>query len=249
MEASKQIREAMARVSELRQMASDAPELALAVHAIKQIQASRFAGTYQDLLDSPIYCTTANFFLTELYSERDYSLRDAQFSRIAGALELTFPDQVVSTAVALAKLHCLTEELDMAMAQCWLTNTEELPTSRYCFAWQMVGQRTKRNWQLATVLDIGLALDQLTRKRGLRLMLKMMRRPAGLAGLGSFQMFLESGFDRFSGIGRNGGSVQHFLSIVKARESDWLDLLFENSDTHGVTHLDNILNRPGFRGG
>jgi len=219
------------------------------VHAIKQIQAHRFSNTYQDLLDSPEYSASASFFLTELYSERDYSLRDAQFARIAGALELTFPQQVVSTALVLAKLHCLTEELDMAMAQCWLTKNGYPAATRYCCAWQMVGQRPKRDWQLATVLEIGAALDQLTQRRGLRLMLRMMHRPAELAGLGSLQAFLESGFDNFGGIRRNGGSAQDFLNTVRTRESRWLDLLFEEGDTKAMIHLEEILTRPAGESG
>ena len=94
--------------------------MAQAVSEIKAIQASRFTGKYFDLLHTPQYQPATQFFLEELYSEKDYSQRDAQFSRIAGTLERMFPKQVVQTAVSLAQLHSLTEDLDLAMAQIWL---------------------------------------------------------------------------------------------------------------------------------
>jgi hypothetical protein len=227
----------MARVAALRQMASDAPELALAVRDIKQIQANRFAFTYRDLLDTPAYSDSANFFLQELYSARDYSQRDAQFSRIAGALELTFPEQVVTTAVALADLHRRTEELDLALAQHWLQARDRNNAARYVASWRQLGQRTERLWQLESVLNIGYVLSELTRKRGLRLMLKMMHRPAELAGLGALQAFLESGFDNFRSMNTHGGSVDHFLTTVKRRETAWMDLLFDPHVSSREAHI------------
>ena len=44
------------------------------------------------------YAAAARFFLDELYSDKDYADRDAQFARIAGAIEKLFPAQVARTA-------------------------------------------------------------------------------------------------------------------------------------------------------
>ena len=226
MNAAEEIRDALARVAEWRQAVSVPGDLADAVHAIKHLQAQRFTGTYPDLLADPLYAPSATFFLEELYSAKDYSHRDAQFARIAGAVERTFPASVVSTVLALAKLHRQTEELDMAMAQSWLQISSLSHTARYLTAWRAVGQRPARHWQLAAALEIGQALGQLTRKPGLRLMLKMMRKPAELAGLGALQSFLESGFDNFSGMAKR-GAVTAFLDTVRTREAAWIGQLFD----------------------
>ena len=61
-----------------------------------------------------------------------------------------------------------------------------------------VADNDSRQRQLAVVLELGHALNRLTRMPGLRTMLKMMRRPAGVAGLESLQKFLEAGFDAFA---------------------------------------------------
>ena len=71
MEATNIIRDAVTRVSALRQSASDNPELAQALSAVKRLQARRFAGTYVDLLHTDQYQPAALFFLEELYSDKD----------------------------------------------------------------------------------------------------------------------------------------------------------------------------------
>ena len=185
------------------------------------------------MLASRVYSGCATFFLQELYSERDYGDRDAQFAKVAGAIELTFPPQVVDVAVTLAELHKATEELDLKMANNWSNLAHETPATRYMAAWRLVGQRQLREWQLATVLTIGRELTVLTQKRGLRLLLKMMRKPAELAGLGDLQHFLESGFDHFGGLSKNQVAAGHFLQAIQMRENLWIAYLFDDSnDTH-----------------
>ena len=241
MDATNIIRDAVTRVTLLRQTAADSPGLAPAMSDIKHFQARRFAGTYVDLLHLDRYKPAALFFLAELYSEKDYADRDAQFARIAGTLERIFPPQVVQTAVSLAQLHRLTEELDLAMAQHWLANTNTPEVARYVAAWRAVDRRPDRTRQLAAVLDVGHELDRLTRTPGLRLMLKMMRRPANLAGMAALQQFLESGFDTFAAMGRQGDGAAYFLEAVSAREAGLIDRLFDASAAACETEITQLL--------
>jgi hypothetical protein len=244
MDAKNIIRDAVTRVSVQRQTAAADPALAQAVSHIKRIQARRFSGSYADLLHSDQYKPAALFFLEELYSEKDYTLRDAQFARIAGALERIFPHQVVQTAVSMAQLHALTEELDLAMATQWrlLGNADD--ASNYVKAWRAVGRRADRQLQLSAVMEVGRELDRLTRTPGLRLMLKMMRGPANLAGLGSLQRFLESGFDTFAAMGRKGQGADFFLNTVMDRESSMLNRLFDADAVACETELAHLLGQP-----
>jgi hypothetical protein len=244
MKASEIIRDAVNHVSLLRETVAGEPGLASAVSVIKQFQARRFSGTYFDLLHSEQYKSAANFFLQELYSERNYSERDSQFARIATALERLFPQEVVQTAVSMAQLHRLTEDLDLAMARSWMSNSGKPEVQRYVKAWRSVGRRTDRDTQLVTVLSIGHELDRLTRTRGLRMMLKMMRGPASLAGMGSLQQFLESGFDTFEQMGREGEGARHFLATVMARESSLINGLFDNSVVTCETEIAQLLGQP-----
>ena len=230
MDAAHTIRAAVARVGAIRENATSNPGLRAALVDVKAFQSTRFAGTYADLLRSAEYAAAARFFLVDLYSDKDYSKRDAQFSRIAGAMQRLFPQQVVATAVALAELHLLTEELDWQMAVKWqlyATTPDKGRTARYIACWRDVGRTADRVRQLEMVLSVGKDLDRLTRTPGLRLMLRMMRGPAKAGGMGSLQGFLESGFDTFANMSARGGSSAKFLSTIRTRESSWIQRLSE----------------------
>jgi hypothetical protein len=229
MDTAHRIRQAVAEVELLRRENRATPQLGTMVGAVKRFQARRFAGTYADLLASSAYGTAARFFLDELYSDKDYAERDAQFGRIAGAVETFFPRDVAETAVALAQLHSLTESLDHAMAVVVLRDhgPGEVAPGAYLAAWREVGRRPERDRQMTTVLGIGTEMTRLTRLPGLRLMLKMMRGPASAAGLSSLQRFLETGFDTFSGMSKRARGAETFLAIIRERESRLLGELFD----------------------
>lgn len=247
MDAAQTIRNAVARVGALRQQAQSLPTLQHATLAVKKFQAQRFAATYADLLVSHEYAAATRFFLDELYSDRDYAERDAQFARIAGALQRFFPATVIATAVSLAELHALTEEMDFAMAMAWsenaLTCSDESVTA-YVKAWNAVGRATDRNRQLDVVLHVGAELDRLTRTPGLRMMLRMMRRPAHAAGLGSLQRFLETGFDTFAGMSGHGSRAREFLSMIHVREAYWINQLFTDDIAPCIAQLRATITPP-----
>jgi hypothetical protein len=251
MSAKQTIQNAVDKVGRLRHVATAAPGLAQAVSKIKAFQAQRFTGTYFDLLRTPQYQPATQFFLEELYSEKDYSQRDAQFSRIAGTLERMFPKQVVQTAVSLAQLHSLTEDLDLIMAQHWLNNAAcSDPIERYIAAWHAVGRRSDRDAQLFGALAVGQELVTLTRTPGLRMALKMMRKPANLAGMGALQHFLESGFDTFAAMtpkkpSKNGKpeGPAFFLETVKNRELTLINQLFDTPQQASKVEIERVLSK------
>jgi hypothetical protein len=249
--AKQAIQSAVEKVAQLRQIANDTPGLTQAVSEIKAFQSQRFMGAYADLLKTPQFKPATQFFLEELYSEKDYSQRDAQFSRIAGTLERMFPKQVVQTAVALAQLHSLTEDLDLAMAQSWLEFTKKSDfVDRYITAWHKVGRRADRDAQLSGSLAVGQELVTLTRTPGLRMALKMMRKPASLAGMAALQHFLESGFDTFAAMtpkkpSKNGEpeGPAFFLETVKKREAALIDQLFDATLQVSKVAIERVLSK------
>jgi hypothetical protein len=230
------IRLAVLRVQNLRLQCSLNPALADALRQIKGFQCHRFEHTYSDLLSGGPYQGATRYFLAELYGDRDYSERDAQFARIAGALQRLFPKAVVATAVRLAQLHALTEELDFQMAQALVAGgwqAGEMSPRDYVRTWGEVGRRPARMGQLQQVVHLGQDLDRLTRAPGLRMLLKMMRGPARSAGMSDLQDFLEAGFDTFADIERRsaaaGGSAStaKFLTIIQERETHLIKELFD----------------------
>lgn len=190
------------------------------VRAIKHYQQRRFSHTYADLLAAPRYAAVARFFLDELYGPHDFTERDAQLARIVPALVRLFPQAMVDAVGTLVQLHALSEVLDSRMG----ANLDgvDVDASRYIEAWCATGMVESRERQIALTLEVGTALDALTRKPLLRNSLRLMRRPAHAAGLGALQGFLETGFDTFRAM----GGAQEFLSMIESREHRLADALF-----------------------
>ncbi|WP_068170873.1 FFLEELY motif protein [Hydrogenophaga taeniospiralis] len=221
--AADEIRTHLARVAHLREQAHTAG-LAQAVHEVKQLQARRFRGTYADWLSHPSYGAATRFFLEELYGEHDFTQRDEQFGRIAGAIERLFPEAVAQLAVDMAETHALTETLDQQLAQHWLSLGPDLPAAeRYTLSWRRTGERAQRERQLAVVQHMGRELQRLTRMKSLLIALKLMRRPAQAAGLAALQQFLEDGFEAFGVL----GDATPFLATIAQRENLWIERLFD----------------------
>ncbi|MCD6666253.1 MAG: hypothetical protein LT081_09275 [Hydrogenophaga sp.] len=234
---AQQIRDCLAEVDHLRHGLTD-PVVEQAVLAIKQLQARRFRHTYADHLADPGHAPAASFFLDELYGAHDFAERDAQFGRIAGAIERLFPEAVGTLAVDLAQTHALTERLDHAMALHWLQLPEATHAAlRYVQAWRRTAQVPARERQLAVVMHMGRELQRLTRLRSLRMALRMMRKPAAAAGMGDLQGFLERGFDAFAGMADTDG----FLASIQSRESAWIRRLFDDSEARAADALSSAL--------
>lgn len=231
----------MQAVATIRQQHAGHPALAAASAQVKVFQSRRFQATYADLLATPRYASATRFFLQELYGNKDYAERDRQFARIATTITRLFPKAVVETATTLSQIHELTEHLDDQMAQQWLAATGQdaaMPeAARYIHAWRTVADAPARHRQLDVVLHLGRELDRLTRKPGLRALLRMMRRPAAAAGLSSLQSFLEAGFDAFADM----GGADEFLGIIAQRETMWVRCLFEDPAVTCETKLSDLL--------
>ncbi len=236
------IAQSLHTVESLRSARQADARLQACTQALRAWQSRRFRQTYADLMPDPHMGAAAQFFLTELYSDQEYSRRDAQFARIAGTIERIFPQSVVQTATLLAQLHALSETLDACMARVLMASTLADQSLDFAVASSMADYHrawlrlaalpsygTARQEQLSATHALGLALERHTQVPGLRLMLKMMRGPASAAGLQDLQRFLESGFDTFGHLGR-AGKVQAFLSTVLARESKWIDRMSDAED-------------------
>lgn len=196
--------------------------LAARVLALKSYQQRRFAHTYADLLQTPRYGPAARFFLEELYGPRDYRERDAQFARVVPTMVRLFPQEIVDTVATLSQLHALSETMDTLTARS--LPDADVNAATYLHAWQAAGRPGDRERQIALTLDVGHALDRLTRNPVLRHTLRMMRGPARAAGLAELQRFLEAGFDTFKAM--NG--AKGFLETVANRERQLARALFES---------------------
>jgi hypothetical protein len=251
------LRAHLAQVDALRQAAFSASSTVQAALAgVRLVQVRRFHFTYTDFLTSTRHRQAAQFFLTELYGSHDYSQRDAQFARIAGAIERLFPAKVMALALQMAEVHALTEALDWQLAQAWVSlpplGTPSLPPAaidplalaqRYLQCWRQVGRSADRDRQLQAVMTLGWHMAEVVRIPGLRMGLRLMRRPAHAAGLSALQQVLEQGFDAFTSMGQ----PDTFLNEVQARESDWIACFFDTTLPAATQRLGTALTQANTR--
>jgi hypothetical protein len=224
---AQRIQAAMDEVSVIMARQHKDPALRSACRAIKRYQSARFMDSYHDLLSSSDYGPACKFFLSEIYGDRDFSQRDHEFSRIAGAIERIFPRSILEIAVDLAELHAETERLDAEMATFVLRTTLEKGTPQvsleaYTQAWNGTAAYGDRRKQLNMVLHLGRRLNRVTRIPGVRISLRAMRIPARAAQLTALQDFLERGLDTFCDLSRIPSGVDLFLQSIEAREHRWM---------------------------
>jgi hypothetical protein len=219
------------------------PRLASAVPAVKRYQGRRFERTYADWLSRPGSRRACRFFLDDLYGDKDFSRRDAEFARVVPALVRLFPEEIVATVDTLGALHALSEELDSGMARALIgapsdplapapagdtvaADVAKVDPASYLRIWQATGRADDRERQVALMHDVGVALTAYTRRPMLRRSLKLMRVPAAAAGLSALQGFLEEGFDAFADL----PDPRAFLDTIAARERRLMARLFAAAD-------------------
>lgn len=193
--------------------------------ALKQWQADRLAGTYRDLLDDARYRPAAEFFLVELYGTKDFTARDAEVERVVPTLVSMLPARALFTLSEALRMDALSESLDADMvAQLRVAGrAQRIDWPAYAAAYRACDRHADRETQIALVGEIGRALDHLTRKPLLGTILRLMRKPAELAGLGHLQNFLQRGYTAFAHM----RGADEFLATIATRETELMRRLME----------------------
>ncbi len=218
------LRQHLKTAKHLRLQANTEPAAARARLRLREWQAGRLARTHAVLLASPRFGEAAQFFLSDLYGPKDFSSRDEEVERILPLLIKMLPASALRTIALAVELDALSEELDSAMIAelCRAGLIDCIDEDAYAAAYRAVGCQAERERQILLIRETGEALDRLARKPLLSGMLKLMRGPAHLTGLGELHEFLERGFNAFRGM----GSASEFLDSIESKEQKLLTRLF-----------------------
>lgn len=214
------------RAERVRSAAQGDPASAPRRAAFRAWQAARLARTHADLLASPRFGLAAQFFLTDLYGPQDISVQTAQVRRIVPLMTRTLPASALETVADAIELDGLSEELDGAMIAALGDKAEALDGASYATAYRTIARESERNRQIDLIEHLGRSLDGLTHQPFIGAALKMMRKPAEIAGLGALQSFLERGYAAFKVM--KGGS--DFVAIVAGREREVSRRLYAGDD-------------------
>ena len=197
------------------------PTLAL----LRAWQTQRLKAGFGDFLASERMRPAAEFFLTDLYGERDFSARDRDVARIMPLMSRLLPESLLVAATDAIELAVLSHAFDLRMAEQLARRPEPLApitVADYGQAYRDVGCPRLRRHQIELVLGVGWTLDAAVRKHGVFKLLRASRFPARAAGLSELQGFLERGFAAFEALDGAGD----FLDAIGQRERDVSRRLF-----------------------
>jgi hypothetical protein len=185
---------------------------------LRRWQAARLARTHTDLLLDPHYRPAAEFFLDELYGDRDFSQREQDLARVVPMMTHILPAAVLRTAGMALELNALSHELDAQLTRLLIEEfglRTTLNEVAYVAAYRRCACYDLRRHQIDLTEQLGRDLQIIVTKRFIHTALKLARTPARLAGLEELHRFLEAGFHAFRHMGADAGT---FLTTIIGRE-------------------------------
>ncbi|MEO6227943.1 MAG: hypothetical protein ABIO61_08850 [Thermomonas sp.] len=188
-------------------------------------QTQRLERSFARFLQDPARSPAANFFLSDVYGDRDFSQRDADIAKVMPMMQRLLPSTLVATVADGIELGALTHALDLRMAEALqrlAPRRRSIDETLYATAYRAVGLRRLRARQIALIGAIGQGLATALRTPGVSMLLTLSRLPARAAGLGELQRFLERGFEAFAGL----DDAQAFLADIRQHELAAMARLF-----------------------
>lgn len=211
---------------------------------LRRWQAARLAASFQGFMQDPKRKPAAEFFLTDLYGDRDFSRRDADIARVAGKMQRLLPQSLLETLADAIELGALSHALDLRMAEALMRlapRRKTLDDDLYGRAYRDVGLPRLRAHQVDLIVVAGYGLGHALRTRGVSTLLSVLRGPARAAGFGELQSFLERGFGAYAKL----ENVASFIADIERSEREVIRRLFAGhpapfeplSDAHPPGHV------------
>ena len=192
---------------------------------LRRWQAARLAASFEGFMADPRRRPAAEFFLTDLYGDRDFSRRDADIARVAPKMQRLLPQSLVETLVDAIELGALSHAFDLRMAEALqrlAPRRSTLDDALYGRAYREVGLPRLRAHQIDLIVVAGYGLGHALRTRGVATLLTVLRGPARAAGLGELQSFLERGFGAYAKL----DDVASFIEDIERSEREVSRRLF-----------------------
>ncbi len=213
----------MNRLKETQQPQDDGLNAQLSL--LRRWQAERLARTHADLLHDSRYRPAAEFFLEELYGDKDFSRRDHDVERAYPIMVRTMPAGVLRAIATSVELHALSSELNIELLRVLVGEfglQDQLSEETYVSAYRHCNNYDHRAHQIELIHGLGTKLSTAVHNPLVYAALVLARGPAYLAGFGKLQEFIEWGFRAF----RNMENPDDFLNTIVSRELQLLDRIY-----------------------
>ena len=84
---------------------------------LRRWQAARLRTSFSHFLADPRRRPAAEFFLDDVYGDRDFTRRDADIVRVMPMMKRLLPERLLGTVADAIELGALTQALDLRMAE------------------------------------------------------------------------------------------------------------------------------------
>lgn len=188
-------------------------------------QAVRLERGFAGFLHDPARRPAAQFFLTDVYGDHDFSRRDADLARVMPMMQRLLPAVLLRTVADGIELGTLTHAFDLRMAEALqrlAPRRRTLDEALYARAYREIGHPRLRARQIALINEVGRGLAAALQMPGVGALLTLSRLPAKAAGLAQLQAFLERGFTAFAEL----GDAAAFLADIHCSETQVMQRLF-----------------------
>ena len=202
--------------------------------ALQNWQRDRLRNSYSDLYAQDRYRAAIIFFLEELYGGKDIRRRDHDVGRVYPVMVRFLPADTLTAVGDAFELQAVSLELDMAMSRLWQSNgaPQQLDVPAYCELFRQTGHLDLREKQIDLIGSLGLDLAVAVKSTMVDKLVRVLRKPAKIAGFDALQRFLESGLTSF----RTMGAPEEFLDTICARERLFMQaILAGNPDPYSVS--------------
>ena len=177
---------------------------------LRRWQAERLRRSFAHFLADPSRRAAAEFFLSDVYGDHDFSRRDADIARVVPLMQRLLPDTLLASVADAIELGLLTHAFDLRMAaelQRLAPRGKRLDEALYGRAYRACGLPRLRGYQIDLIARVGTDLGRGLNTPGVGMLQKLSRGPAKAAGLAELQGFLERGVDAFSRLGNQAAFI------------------------------------------
>lgn len=192
--------------------------------AVQDFQVRRLKRDFRDLRRSEEYGPFADFFVTEIYSARDFTERNESFRRLAGQFRTVLGEEIYNGLVRLLDLHSLTDRLDVEIAESLrVAGTPiEFTEANYEVAYRTLDNYDDRVLQIDLIVESLQFTHQISRQALIGVVLKSARLAVGLFSKDRTIELLE----RACTMLRHIKNIDHLVREVRTREIARLDRIY-----------------------
>lgn len=192
---------------------------------LRRWQAARLQRSFARFLRDPRRAAAAEFFLSDVYGDRDFTRRDADIARVMPTMQKLLPKVLLGTVADAIELGALSHALDLRMAQTLQSlapGRRKLDEALYERTYRAAGMPRLRARQIHLIHGVGVGFGRALKLPGVAALLAFSRGPAKLAGLSELQGFLERGYAAFDQL----GDVESFVAEIERDEREISRRLF-----------------------